>query len=270
MALVDTVHCTDAKLTCLEKTLNEPNHLVVCHRFGPERACRGVERRQRFCIDRFEYPNERGAHPPVMVTAYDAAGLCAERNKRLCYESEWTSACEGPEFRPFPYGHERSKEKCNIDNPYVHPDLEKAESTKEEVRGPELLRLDQSVLSGTLESCKSGFGVYDLTGNFDEWVLTEAERGLGQWAGLKGGAWGHVRNACRPITTSHVPHWSYYFISFRCCQDAKAAALSPLPAGDPPLFVPPPAAPRQQPAGRAQSRGYTPPKDAVRPNAPKR
>jgi formylglycine-generating enzyme required for sulfatase activity len=37
-------------------------------------------------------------------------------------------------------------------------------------------------------------------------------------AALKGGAWGHVRDACRPVTTSHVPEFRYYFIGFRCCK----------------------------------------------------
>jgi formylglycine-generating enzyme required for sulfatase activity len=75
--------------------------------------------------------------------------------------------------------------------------------------------------SGTRPECKSGFGVFDLTGNVDEWVRADVERknrrsGV---AGLKGGAWGHVRNACRPVTTSHAPDFTYYFISFRCCAD---------------------------------------------------
>ena len=34
-----------------------------------------------------------------------------------------------------------------------------------------------------------------LTGNVDEWVNSEENKGKSKWAGLKGGAWGHVRNA---------------------------------------------------------------------------
>jgi hypothetical protein len=47
---------------------------------------------------------------------------------------------------------------------------------------------------------------------------------------LKGGAWGHVRNACRPVTTSHPPDFKYYFISFRCCADASGAAAGNAPS----------------------------------------
>jgi formylglycine-generating enzyme required for sulfatase activity len=263
MAFVDTVHCPDTAqyrvgLTCLKKSRNEPNNLTLCHEFAPGQRCSVDQRRQRFCIDRYEYPNKKGGHPPVMVSAYDAAGLCAEQGKRMCWESEWTAACEGPDKLPFPSGYQRNKEHCNIDNPYRHPNLDKVHSPDDAVRGPELLKLDQSVRSGSMESCKSGFGVYDLTGNFDEWVMTDRVRGKGKWAGLKGGAWGHVRNACRPITTSHVAHWSYYFISFRCCKDADPTQLPPLPDDGVKLWQPPARKPPQHPAGKPIDRGYTP------------
>jgi hypothetical protein len=268
MAYVDTVFCPEVKQICLSSSLNGPNKLVICHKFAAERSCKVAERRQRFCIDRYEFPSRRGAHPPVMVSAYDAASLCAEQGKRMCFESEWTAACEGPERLPFPYGRQRDPSKCNINNPFVHPDLDKVHDARDEVRTPELLRLDQSVLSGAMPACQSGFEVHDLTGNFDEWVRTETIRGEGQWAGLKGGAWGFVRNACRPITTKHVAHWSYYFVSFRCCADPDLALVVPSADG-PPTWSPPNTPPPKHPAHRALDRGFTPAPDAVRPNAPR-
>lgn len=273
MVYVDAVHCPDTAslrvgLRCLRKDLRQnPNNLSICYEFAEEQRCSVPKRRQRYCIDRYEYPSEKGGHPPVMVSAYDAAALCAERGKRMCFESEWTAACEGPELKPFPYGHERSAEHCNIDNPWVSPNLDRVHHHDDAVRGPELLRLDQSVASGALEGCRSDYGVYDLTGNFDEWVLTEWTRGKSRWAGLKGGAWGHVRNACRPITTSHVAHWSYYFISFRCCKQPNDAALEPPPA-EPPLWTPPPWSPPAHPAGRPVDRGWSPAPGARGPNQP--
>ncbi len=254
MAFVDTTYCTRPALRCLRSEYNKPNHITICNEFapGPQR-CAGETRRQRFCIDRYEYPNREGAHPPVMVSWYDGAAACAAEGKRLCWQSEWESACEGPEKLPFPYGLSRDPKQCNIDNPYVRPDLQRVYSPRREVQGAELLKLDQGAASGERPGCVSGFGVHDLTGNFDEWVNSEEGRGKSQWAGLKGGAWGHVRNACRPMTTSHPPEFTYYFISFRCCADA---APDPEAQSDPKLWRPPPQ-PVHPPPGGVVSKGWT-------------
>jgi len=64
--------------------------------------------------------------------------------------------------------------------------------------------------------------------------LLETKRGTGGWAGLKGGAWGHVRNACRPVTTSHAAEFKYYFVGFRCCADAKGEGQAGAPIWKPP------------------------------------
>src|SRR6185312_2782997 len=132
--------------------------------------CVGREEPRRFCIDEYEYPNRKGGHPTWMVSWYDAQATCASLGKRLCYESEWVSACEGPDKLPFPYGHARDNTKCNIDNSWIQPSLADMYSKDPQTRLIELSRLDQSAPSGSLSGCVSGFGVHDLTGNFDEWV----------------------------------------------------------------------------------------------------
>jgi formylglycine-generating enzyme required for sulfatase activity len=263
MIHVDTTYCPNVELRCIKDEYNKPNHITICHEFAPGQVCRGKPRRQRFCIDRYEYPNQAGAHPPAMVDWYDAAGACGALGKRLCWESEWVSACEGPEKLPFPYGLRRDPAKCNIDNLWLKPALEKMYAASPAVSGPELLRLDQSVPSGAKEGCVSGFGVRDLTGNLDEWVNAESTHKTSLWAGLKGGAWGHVRNACRPMTTSHPPEFTYYFISFRCCADA---ARDPEAERDPALWTPPPQPSHRDPSG-AVSPGWTPRERG--PNQPK-
>ena len=40
---------------------------------------------------------------------------CAAVGKRICTESEWTLACEGPSMPPFPYGYVRDANKCTGD-----------------------------------------------------------------------------------------------------------------------------------------------------------
>ena len=91
------------------------------------------------------------------------------------------------------------------------------------ISGAELSRLDRSVPSGSKPGCVSEYGVFDLTGNVDEWVIADHDRPKekAKFVALKGGAWGHVRNACRPVTTSHEPEFRYYFVSFRCCQGLR-------------------------------------------------
>jgi formylglycine-generating enzyme required for sulfatase activity len=231
MLFVHGSFCPQVERTCLRDSPNGANHLTLCHQYLPETRCIGDREERAFCIDEYEYPNEAGAHPTWMVTWYDAVATCEAKEKRLCAASEWTMACEGPDELPFPYGYERDNSACNFDNEYIAPSLEKLyavdppDAGDAAVQAPELERLDQSVRSGAMDRCVSGYGVRDMTGNFDEWVdndepVPPTGPHVGMWAALKGGAWGHVRNACRPTTVSHSPGWAYYFVAFRCCADA--------------------------------------------------
>jgi formylglycine-generating enzyme required for sulfatase activity len=241
MRFVHGTFCRDVERKCLLDEPNGANHITLCHAFAHETPpCASAEEERAFCIDEYEYPNEKGAHPTWMITWYDAQATCLSLGKRLCYASEWTMACEGPDKTPFPYGWERDHDACNSDNQWIPPSLDKMyavdppDAGDAAVQAPELARLDQSAPSGAYERCVSGFGARDMTGNFDEWVIEDAPllpRGpdKGLWAALKGGAWGHVRNACRPKTTSHSPGWTYYFVGFRCCADAAG-----FPAYEPP------------------------------------
>jgi formylglycine-generating enzyme len=222
MAHVRHEYCPTLEHRCKKSEYDKSNRITICHEFEQgQKTCRGERRLVDVCVDRYEYPNQKGGHPPVMVDFFDAERSCQALGKRLCLESEWVSACEGPSEQPFPYGWERSSEICNIDNTWVEPNLARVYAKDPELQRQELERLDRSVPSGSREACVSQDGVYDLTGNVDEWVRLDKPKpgAASKMAGLKVGAWGHVRNACRPVTTSHAPEFTYYFISFRCCQD---------------------------------------------------
>jgi sulfatase modifying factor 1 len=215
-------YCPELSRRCVDKEYDKPNHITICNRFAQEKPeCHAPRVPLDFCIDDFEYPNRAGAKPPVMLNFYEASGLCAAEHKRLCYESEWVAACEGPDEKPFPYGYVRSSKQCNFDNRWVDPHLDRVYAKDPEIQRAELARLDRSLPSGQKAGCVSDYGVHDLTGNVDEWALADHERPRerAKFAALKGGAWGHVRNACRPVTTSHVPEFRYYFIGFRCCSE---------------------------------------------------
>ena len=222
--------CPKLLRRCLDKEYDKPNHITICNRYATSKPeCKEPRVPLDFCIDEYEYPNRAGAKPPVMFNFYEASNSCASEHKRLCYEREWVTACEGPQEKPFPYGYVRSSKQCNFDNRWVNPILSRVYSEDAEVQRAELERLDRSVPSGQMPGCVSDFGVHDLTGNVDEWALADhgRPREHAKFSALKGGAWGHVRNACRPYTTSHRPEFRYYFIGFRCCADA-----APEPARD--------------------------------------
>jgi formylglycine-generating enzyme required for sulfatase activity len=189
-----------------------------CAEFAPTAKCAGNTVHKKFCIDRFEYPNKPGAKPHIMKTWYEARDTCKSLGKRLCGESEWTLACEGQERLPYPYGYQRNAEACNIDKP--HPDVNEKAIADPRTRDAEVERLWQGEPSGTREACVSPYGVHDMTGNVDEWVVNES--GKPYQSGLKGGYWGPVRTRCRPMTTAHGEDFSFYQIGFRCCADTPS------------------------------------------------
>jgi formylglycine-generating enzyme len=222
MQHVVTSFCPEMKRQCLKKEYDAPNRITICHHFAEGKGtCQAPRVPLDYCMDEYEFPNRAGEKPQVMASFFDAERACAQVGKRVCRESEWVAACEGPEETPFPTGWRREPEKCNFDNKWVSPILDRVYAKDADVQRAELERLDRSVPSGARSDCRSGFGVLDLTGNVDEWVRADVERQgrRSRFAGLKGGAWGHVRNACRPVTTSHPPDFTYYFIGFRCCAD---------------------------------------------------
>lgn len=185
--------------------------------------------RKHYCIDRYEWPNKVGEVPRAMASWNDAKASCESVGKRLCSDTEWTLACEGPERHPYPYGDgfTRESDSCNTDRPYVWPNPEKVYDP--ETSFSELARLDQREPSGSRPSCVSPYGVHDMTGNVDEWVLNVSQFGQPHASGLKGGYWGPVRTRCRPMTTGHEQGFRYYQTGFRCCDAAQGETAMPSP-----------------------------------------
>jgi hypothetical protein len=184
---------------------------------------------KHFCIDKYEWPNKVGEVPSSMASWKDAKASCEGIGKRLCSDTEWTLACEGPERHPYPYGdgYARDGSACNVDKPYVWPNPEKVYDPETSLQ--ELARLDQREPSGSRASCVSPYGVHDMTGNVDEWVVNVSQFGQPHESGLKGGYWGPVRTRCRPMTTGHEATFRYYQTGFRCCGAAHEEASSETP-----------------------------------------
>jgi sulfatase modifying factor 1 len=170
-----------------------------------------------FCIDRFEYPNRKGEYPVIYVDWNESNKFCESEGKRLCTEDEWTFACEGEEALPYPYGYDRDKDACLVDKPWRWFDPA-AYGSRKDALIRELDHLWQGVPAGSLPKCRSPFGVYDMTGNVDEY--TRSTSPVGSPAILKGGYWGPVRTRCRPTTRAHGPQHAFYQQGFRCCRNA--------------------------------------------------
>ena len=221
MVEVEGDYCSHVEQRCLRWL--DPDTKMRCAEFAPAPVeCQGKSTHKHFCIDQFEYPNEPGQKPLVMKTWYEAKNACTAQGKRLCGETEWTLACEGQERLPYPYGYARNAEACNIDK--AHPDVDEAAIANPATRAAEVDRLWQGEPSGAREACVSPYGVHDMTGNVDEWVVNES--GHPYKSGLKGGYWGPVRDRCRPMTIAHNEEFSFYQIGFRCCGDAADGAAS--------------------------------------------
>jgi formylglycine-generating enzyme len=171
-----------------------------------------------FCMDQFEYPNQKGQYPLIFIQFPEAQQLCQDQGKRLCSETEWTFACEGEEALPYPYGYVRDDSICVIDKPFIA--FSEKNMYPRHQASIELDKLWQGETSGSRPLCKSPFGVYDLTGNVDEWTVKDRREGKYKSI-LKGGYWGRVRTRCRPSTRNHGEGHIFYQQGFRCCSDSR-------------------------------------------------
>lgn len=190
-----------------------------------------------FYIDVFEFENAKGGHPKVQVTWDGADAACAARGKRLCSATEWERACKGPENTVYSYGDTFNGESCGAD---VAVDTDHDGLS--------------DWTSGGKDACKSGWGVYDVSGGPSEWTGTSGANG--KFKVYKGGKGGQPQSASRcSWSNDQSPTLANRTLSFRCCMDddgklpidPNAAPPAP-PEGAPPVdgaAAAPPAAPPQ-------------------------
>jgi formylglycine-generating enzyme len=209
MVLIEGRFCPVVQQDCL-RWLEPPekNHFARCARFAAVSTCRAERISMRFCMDRLEAAGERRM-PLSDISWSDSAAFCKSKGRRLCREREWLFACEGDQMAPYPYGAQRNAALCNIDRTSL-------------VSHGKLVDLRHPVTSHP--KCVSGFGVQNMAGNVDEWVVLDepwtSPRGEKLLSGLKGGWWGPMRGGCRPVTVGHDQHFRELQIGFRCCSDA--------------------------------------------------
>lgn len=198
----------------------------------------GMVRVKDFCVDRYEAPNRKGARPLAMQSASDADAWCAAHHKRLCKEDEWIDACEGEEHRAYPYGNDHVDDRCNDGKPWK----EVNETTLNKWPAPEAQAhakdLYQAARSGSKRKCVSEDGVYDLTGNVEEWVVRTRDH-ANDWPYLLvgcywSGCYGGGKPTCHSTNNAHGPEFRFYETGFRCCKDAKGSSRGGRGHGAPP------------------------------------
>jgi formylglycine-generating enzyme len=227
MALVAGDYCVTPEQRCIghQDIPGEGGKIIPnqCLRYAEPVICFQNRRRpMRFCMDRYEWPNKKGELPRTLVSWQDARALCESAGKRLCTEEEFNFACEGEAMKPYVYGYARDSSKCNFDRPY-RPRTYTFLSWDACAANPECRAIyeaiDQRTPAGSMETCRSADGIYDLNGNANEWVLIPRAKSPRR-SGIKGGWWGPVRNRCRPTVTFHDEADFGYEVGFRCCADA--------------------------------------------------
>lgn len=121
------------------------------------------------------------------VTFEDARNACLDAGKRLCTKDEWMAACGATSY---PYGNAYDAQKCQDNH---------AEVTQ----------------TGAKSSCVTSNGLYDMTGNLQEWV----EEGF-----LMGGSYssgGREYATCQTAqeVTDKLNYTNTKSVGFRCCSD---------------------------------------------------
>ena len=106
-----------------------------------------------FCIDEFEYPNQKNNIPTSEVNLQDAKHSCEKAEKHLCSDKEWPV-----------------KERKNDAGPMAMHILHCAVSTLREER------LEEQCPAGERKDCQTPEGVNDMTGNLWEWSLGTVTR----------------------------------------------------------------------------------------------
>jgi formylglycine-generating enzyme required for sulfatase activity len=194
------------------------------------------------CVDRYEAPNRAGELPFVMMHLVEAESWCAHRGKRLCFDDEWTAACEGPNGLPYPYGKKHEPGVCNDDKTWrtynqtllngwpwkldTDPieslgallDAARASSPQGKAAADHVQSLYQATSAGAKPGCVGAAGVLDLVGNVEEWTRRRDGGEPDFHGNLKGRYWAEPRT-CQQGVTTHGDLFRFYEIGFRCCRD---------------------------------------------------
>lgn len=153
--------------------------------------------------------------PVVCVDQCDAKAFCAWAGKRLCEgdwatglkdptKSEWYDACSSGGQREYPYSSSYVQDACN--------DAERTETGCSH-------GACTTTSAGSLSSCITPFGAFDLTGNVSEWVSECGSTvGMSDKCRARGGAFNaSSADAKCDVATDFARSYVRKTLGFRCC-----------------------------------------------------
>ncbi len=117
--------------------------------------------------------SEQGRKPYVKITQYDSITSCLLAGKRLISNREWQMAARGTPDEPSTAD---SSQTCNVNHA---PDYS-ANGCLRADEGVGLLTAGNNwdvCLTGTMSTCKSDLGIYDIVGNVWEWTSDIGQAG---------------------------------------------------------------------------------------------
>ena len=207
MVLVEGEYCPSVEVVCL-RWMDPPGpyHDYRCAEYKRPVTCTAPREKRRFCIDREEYVKPGDTLPLANQSWTTAGEVCASRGARLCLESEWQFACEGPDMHPYPYGDgfTRDLKACNIDR----TDLGMPGNGLKDLRAPVT----------EYPRCLSPFGVHGMSGNVEEWTTLDKGKAPDR-SSMKGAWWLPGKNTCRAATLGHGEVYFGKQVGVRCCAD---------------------------------------------------
>jgi hypothetical protein len=169
--------------------------MVLVNRFDPatpDAAWSAAERKEAFCVDRYEFPNQVQQRPKAGMTWLEAKVACEMLGKTLCSSKQWRTACMAKEYvRNWPFGQELILKACHWEGTEVKP-------------------------SGAFPACHNTIGAFDMSGNLAEWTSDGPEPGQAFLYGghFETGPWGA---RCSSQTASPMTQTTPVS-GFRCCK----------------------------------------------------
>lgn len=153
-------------------------------------------------------------------------GACASAGKRLCSREEWFAACTGSGQTTYVWGNDWNPETCNCVDTFCddycadHPEISPCSTAYNCGYTYYSFHL---MPTGSFETCRNEWGVYDVNGNLWEIVPSDVDpqaRGFE----VRGGAFNCGGPATRLECTFNA-NWLSLYAGFRCCKDL----VEPLP-----------------------------------------